>query len=76
VEAKVGAWLRVVVAAACSMTSCFVCTVHIAAGTIENVDGCTCSGAAWFMVLCDVISAVTELMVIGLQCCGMVYGVV
>ena len=34
------------------------------------------SVSAWFMVLCDVISAVAEFMVIGLQWCGMVYGVV
>jgi hypothetical protein len=27
----------------------------------------------WFMVLCDVISAVTEFMAISLQCCDMVY---
>jgi hypothetical protein len=32
------------------------------------------SVAAWFTVLCDVISVVAEFMVIGLQCCGIVYG--
>jgi hypothetical protein len=38
--------------------------------------GMACSVAAWFIVMRDVIRAATEFMINGLQCCGMVYGVV